>query len=70
MAAKYGVTEAQPFAVGVQNGYAVLPKSLNQIDAWQPPDQGSQIDDADIAPLKQWIVEKVSLGPGDPSTAA
>ncbi|MBY5475684.1 aldo/keto reductase [Rhizobium leguminosarum] len=54
MAAKYGVTEAQLLLRwGVQNGYAVLPKSLNPERMRQNIDLGGfVIDAADLASLK------------------
>lgn len=73
MAAKYGVSEAQLLLRwGVQNGYAVLPKSLN-------PDRmrqnlslaGFEIDAADMA--KMAMMDRgggVAWATGDPSNAA
>ena len=73
MAAKYGVSEAQLLLRwGVQNGYAVLPKSLNPDRMRQNIDlAGFQIDDADIASIKAMDRgEGVAWATGDPSTAA
>jgi 2,5-diketo-D-gluconate reductase A len=73
MAAKYGVSEAQLLLRwGVQNGYAVLPKSLNPDRMRQNIDlAGFQIDDADIASIKTMDRgEGVAWASGDPSTAA
>ncbi|WP_247664473.1 aldo/keto reductase [Ralstonia pseudosolanacearum] len=54
MAAKYRVSEAQLLLRwGVQNGYAVLPKSLNPERMRQNLDLfGFSIDDADMARIK------------------
>ncbi|QCP49837.1 aldo/keto reductase [Trinickia violacea] len=54
MAAKYGVSEAQLLLRwGVQNGYAVLPKSLNRERMRQNLDVfGFSIDDEDMALIK------------------
>ncbi|WP_371226018.1 aldo/keto reductase [Roseovarius sp. 2305UL8-3] len=72
MAQKYGVSEAQLLLRwGVQNGYAVLPKSLN-------PDRmrqnislfGFEIDDSDMAMIRTMDRgEGVAWATGDPSTA-
>jgi 2,5-diketo-D-gluconate reductase A len=72
LAAKYGVTEAQLLLRwGVQNGYAVLPKSLN-------PDRmrqnlslaGFEIDAADMAAMRKMDRgEGVAWATGDPSKA-
>ena len=73
MAAKYGVTEAQLLLRwGVQNGYAVLPKSLIPERMRQNIDlAGFDIDDADIAAIKTMDRgEGVAWATGDPSTAA
>ncbi|MEH6647654.1 aldo/keto reductase [Sulfitobacter sp.] len=73
MAAKYGVSEAQLLLRwGVQNGYAVLPKSLNPDRMRQNIDlAGFQIDDADIASIKTMDRgEGVAWASGDPSAAA
>lgn len=73
MAAKYGVSEAQLLLRwGVQNGYAVLPKSLNPDRMRQNIDlAGFQIDDDDIAAIKTMDRgEGVAWATGDPSTAA
>ena len=53
MAAKYGVSEAQLLLRwGIQNGYAVLPKSLNPERMRQNLDlDGFRIDDADMAAM-------------------
>lgn len=73
MAEKYGATEAQLLLRwGVQNGYAVLPKSLN-------PDRmrqnlslaGFEIDEADMARMQTMDRgEGVAWATGDPSTAS
>jgi 2,5-diketo-D-gluconate reductase A len=72
MAEKYGVTEAQ-FLLrwGVQNGYAVLPKSLNSEHMRQNLDlAGFEIDDADMATIRTMDRgEGVAWATGDPSTA-
>lgn len=54
MAAKYGVSEAQLLLRwGIQNGYAVLPKSLNPERMRQNLDlDGFRIDDADMATIR------------------
>lgn len=55
MAARYGVTEAQ-FLLrwGIQNGYAVLPKSLNPVRMRQNLDIGGfEIDVADMTLIRQ-----------------
>ena len=73
MAAKYGVTEAQLLLRwGVQNGYAVLPKSLNPERMRQNIDlAGFEIDDADLAAIKTMDRgEGVAWATGDPSTTA
>ena len=73
MAAKYGVSEAQLLLRwGVQNGYAVLPKSLNPKRMRQNIDlAGFEIDDADIASIKTMDRgEGVAWATGDPSKAA
>jgi 2,5-diketo-D-gluconate reductase A len=72
LAEKYGVTEAQLLLRwGVQNGYAVLPKSLK-------PDRmrqnlslaGFEIDAADLATMRTMDRgEGVAWATGDPSTA-
>ena len=72
MAAKYGVSEAQLLLRwGVQNGYAVLPKSLNpermrqNIDLWS-----FTIDDADMALIKTMDRgQGVAWATGDPTMA-
>lgn len=73
MAAKYGETEAQLLLRwGIQNGYAVLPKSLNpermrlNIDL-----DGFEIDEVDMAAIRTMDRgEGVAWATGDPSTAA
>lgn len=70
MAAKYGVTEAQLLLRwGVQNGYAVLPKSLNPDRMHQNIDLFSfAIDDADIAQMATMDRgDGVAWASGDPS---
>lgn len=73
LAAKYGVTEAQ-FLLrwGVQNGYAVLPKSLNPERMRQNIDLfGFDIDAADLDAIRQMDRgEPVAWATGDPSQAA
>jgi 2,5-diketo-D-gluconate reductase A len=72
MATKYGVSEAQLLLRwGVQNGYAVLPKSLNLDRMRQNIDlAGFQIDDADIAAIKTMDRgQGVAWATGDPSVA-
>lgn len=73
MAGKYGVTEAQ-FLLrwGIQNGYAVLPKSLNPERMKQNIDlEGFEIDAADTATLRTMDRGNgVAWASGDPSTAA
>ena len=72
MAAKYGVTEAQ-FLLrwGVQNGYAVLPKSLNPERMRQNIDlEGFAIDEADMQSLRAMDRgQGVAWASGDPSVA-
>ena len=73
MAKKYGVTEAQILLRwGVQNGYAVLPKSLNPERMRQNIDLGGfEIDDADMATIRTMDRgDGVAWATGDPSTAA
>ncbi len=70
MAAKYGVTEAQLLLRwGVQNGYAVLPKSLNPDRMRQNIDLFSfAIDNADIAKMATMDRgDGVAWASGDPS---
>jgi 2,5-diketo-D-gluconate reductase A len=70
MAAKYGVSEAQLLLRwGVQNGYAVLPKSLNADRMRQNLDLFSfAIDDADIARMATMNRgDGVAWASGDPS---
>ncbi|MCB1438442.1 MAG: aldo/keto reductase [Nitratireductor sp.] len=73
IARKYGVTEAQ-FLLrwGVQNGYAVLPKSLNPERMKQNIDlEGFEIDAADMAAIRTMDRgQGVAWATGDPSTAA
>lgn len=73
MAKKYGVTEAQ-FLLrwGVQNGYAVLPKSLNPERMRQNIDlAGFEIDDEDMTTIRTMDRgDGVAWATGDPSTAA
>ncbi len=72
MAKKYGVTDAQ-FLLrwGVQNGYAVLPKSLNPERMRQNIDlAGFKIDDEDMATIRTMDRgDGVAWATGDPSTA-
>ncbi len=73
MAAKYGVTEAQLLLRwGVQNGYAVLPKSLNPDRMRQNIDlAGFEIDDGDMAAIRTMDRgDGVAWATGDPSAAA
>ncbi len=70
MAEKYGVSEAQLLLRwGVQNGYAVLPKSLNPERMRQNLDLFSfSIDDADIAKMATMDRgDGVAWASGDPS---
>lgn len=70
MAEKYGVSEAQLLLRwGVQNGYAVLPKSLNPNRMHQNIDLFSfSIDDADMAQIATMDRgEGVAWASGDPS---
>ncbi|MDC0737181.1 aldo/keto reductase [Cognatishimia sp. SS12] len=70
MAEKYGVSEAQLLLRwGVQNGYAVLPKSLNPNRMRQNIDLFSfQIDDADMALMATMDRgDGVAWATGDPS---
>lgn len=70
MAERYGVTEAQLLLRwGVQNGYAVLPKSLNPDRMRQNIDLFSfSIDDADIAMMATMDRgDGVAWATGDPS---
>ena len=73
MAGKYGVTEAQ-FLLrwGVQNGYAVLPKSLSRERMKENIDlDGFEIDDRDMATIRTMDRGNgVAWASGDPSTAA
>ena len=73
LAKKYGVSEAQ-FLLrwGVQNGYAVLQKSLSRARMLQNIDlDGFEIDDADMAAIRKMDRgEGVAWATGDPSTAA
>ncbi|MEZ5801842.1 MAG: aldo/keto reductase, partial [Nitratireductor sp.] len=73
MAGKYGVTEAQ-FLLrwGVQNGYAVLPKSLNRERMKKNIDlDGFDIEEADMATIRTMDRGNgVAWASGDPSTAA
>ena len=72
MAAKYGISEAQLLLRwGVQNGFAVLPKSMNadrmrlNIDL-----SGFEIDAADLALIKTMDLDHgVAWASGDPSLA-
>ena len=73
MARKYGVTEAQLLLRwGVQNGYAVLPKSLNVERMKQNIDlDGFEIGESDMqAILTMDRGQGVAWATGDPSTAA
>ena len=70
MAHKYGVSEAQLLLRwGVQNGYAVLPKSLNPERMAQNLDLFSfTIDDADMAQMATMDRgDGVAWASGDPS---
>ena len=70
MAQKYGVSEAQLLLRwGVQNGYAVLPKSLNPDRMRQNFDIFSfSIDDADMAQMATMnLGDGVAWASGDPS---
>ncbi len=70
MAEKYGVSEAQLLLRwGVQNGYAVLPKSLNSGRMQQNIDLFSfEIDAADMAAMKEMDRgDGVAWASGDPS---
>lgn len=72
MARKYGVSEAQLLLRwGTQNGYAVLPKSLNPDRMRQNIDIfGFDIDEADMTKIR--TMNKgggVAWATGDPSTA-
>lgn len=70
MAEKYGVSEAQLLLRwGVQNGYAVLPKSLNPDRMRQNLDLFSfAIDDADMAQMATMdLGDGVAWASGDPS---
>ena len=72
MAKKYGVSEAQLLLRwGVQNGYAVLPKSLNPDRMLQNINLfGFEIDDGDMAKIRTMDRgEGVAWATGDPSTA-
>lgn len=73
MAKRYGVTEAQ-FLLrwGLQNGYAVLPRSLNPDRMKQNIDlDGFEIGEADMAAIRTMDRgEGVAWATGDPSTAA
>jgi 2,5-diketo-D-gluconate reductase A len=73
LAAKYGVTEAQ-FLLrwGVQNGYAVLPKSLKPERMRQNIDlEGFTIDEADMTVLRKMDRgQGVAWASGDPSVGA
>ena len=73
MAAKYGVTEAQLLLRwGVQNGYAVLPKSKNRERMKQNLDLFSfSIDEADMAGIQTMDRgEGIAWAGGDPSKAS
>ncbi|PHP67823.1 2,5-diketo-D-gluconic acid reductase [Zhengella mangrovi] len=73
MAKQYGVTEAQ-FLLrwGLQNGYAVLPRSLNPDRMKQNIDlDGFEIGEADMAAIRTMDRgEGVAWATGDPSAAA
>ncbi|MBT8408184.1 MAG: aldo/keto reductase [Alphaproteobacteria bacterium] len=72
MAGKYGVTEAQLLLRwGIQNGYAVLPKSLNPERMRQNISLSSfSIDDADMALIRTMDRGAgVAWATGDPSLA-
>jgi 2,5-diketo-D-gluconate reductase A len=73
LTAKYGVTEAQ-FLLrwGVQNGYAVLPKSLKPERMRQNIDlEGFTIDEADMTVLRKMDRgQGVAWASGDPSVGA
>jgi 2,5-diketo-D-gluconate reductase A len=72
LAKKYGVTEAQLLLRwGVQNGYAVLPKSLNPDRIRQNIDLGGfEIDEADMAAMRKMDMGGgVAWATGDPSAA-
>ena len=72
MAEKYRVTEAQLLLRwGVQNGYAVLPKSLNPERMRQNLSlAGFEIDGADMATMRTMdLGEGVAWATGDPSNA-
>jgi len=73
MAKRYGVAEAQLLLRwGVQNGYAVLPKSLSPDRMRQNIDLGGfEINATDMASIKTMDRgEGVAWASGDPSTAA
>ena len=73
MAQKYGVTEAQLLLRwGVQNGYAVLPKSLNVERMKQNIDlDGFEIGESDMKAIRTMDRgQGVAWATGDPSTAA
>ncbi|MEX3776562.1 aldo/keto reductase [Pseudomonas sp. MYb118] len=70
LAAKYGVTEAQLLLRwGIQNGYAVLPKSLNPVRMRQNLElDGFAIDDADMeAIIKMDRGGGIAWSMGDPT---
>lgn len=70
MAEKYGVSEAQLLLRwGVQNGYAVLPKSLNATRMAQNLDLFSfEIDDGDMAAMREMDRGlSIAWATGDPS---
>jgi len=72
MARKYGISEAQLLLRwGVQNGYAVLPKSLNPDRIRQNIDlEGFEIDETDLALIRRMDRgEGVAWATGDPSSA-
>lgn len=73
MARKYGVSEAQ-FLLrwGVQNGYAILPKSMNHERMRRNIDlEGFEIDAVDMEAIKAMDKgDGVAWATGDPSTAA